>query len=529
MTLEKLYEIMQIKFLDSAIIEKMTSNDGDFGIVTRFLKIKAEALLAAINDGSFFDNAKVKEEFVNALHSMAYYSSRRIGITHEGIDKQEYDEFKETVEAAEKNVKVNLQALHDNIISEEPKSMTMDEFRNYLLEPSKIHKSEEFKKLENLFKNDDFLRYEKEYYNKTHQFTIAKTLVMSHAQILKGDALSIRKSLEENPKAIFDKKKLGFYNQILFSIRQGQMESLIKDLKERKSQVPEGPYKDTINAVCDKYLNWLEKFDKNVELTSAYVKDKISHPNTKTEGEFGGMIDELNRAKTTYNSSQYTEIIDMLEAINRPEPKRENFPLNAEQMYVVKLLTLRKLIYKYIDHKLDSGVKQNVYKKLAAVEKLNQNISERLKYLDTKIFSYGIKGNKIVSVPSDDPDVKTVTVDLSKVYHTYKSEVAESTALIELNNKNYKIPEPLEPSELKKQYEKVIRKHQDVNMEEMKNAHNCMSRIILSAMRHNKSLQEVKEYEEQQDRFWNHPVKRISKEAESAAQEAPNEAPQMNL
>lgn len=255
--------------------------------------------------------------------------------------------------------------------------------------------------------------------------------------------------------------------------------------------------------------------------------DANKYPNTRTADQFTDMIRELNGAKTKDSSPQYKEITDFLKVVNKPDQETNTVPLKPEQWYVVKLLMLRKLIRDYIDYKAENGVGQKEYKELAAVEKLNQSVSERLYYLDTEPFKYGLCNKKIVALPSTDPNVRTVEIDLKKLPLTYNSEVKVSIERI--NKKGYKIPEPVNEKDLKTQYAKVSKNHSNVNVEEMKNAHTCMSRIILSAMRHGKTLEEVKVFEKQQREFWEHPVKEIPKEIERTAQVANNVGPGVNF
>ena len=112
------------------------------------------------------------------------------------------------------------------------------------------------------------------------------------------------------------------------------------------------------------------------------------------------LIQKLKDAKTFYNSSAYKNIINVAEMLNKFEKlpatlggkKVEGLEnLDKKQQHAYKMFAIRDMVDKYLNHKAEEGVKQNVYGKLAAVEELHQFVSQRIRDLAPAPFEVGGK------------------------------------------------------------------------------------------------------------------------------------------
>ena len=104
---------------------------------------------------------------------------------------------------------------------------------------------------------------------------------------------------------------------------------------------------------------------------------EISGLNAPETDSLAAFAKELKDAKTTFNSNEYKMIISFTE--NWASARKEFHGDTPKKDAAAQLVCLKSAINAYLNHKGKDGVKKNVYKKLAAVEKLNQYVSEKLK------------------------------------------------------------------------------------------------------------------------------------------------------
>lgn len=216
------------------------------------------------------------------------------------------------------------------------------------------------------------------------------------------------------------------------------------------------------------------------------------------------MVKKLEGAKTTFNSGKYKDIITMVKFARDNEAWDGTENLDADQIYIVKLMAIKSRINKYINHKAADGVKQNSFKKLAAVEELNQLISTALD--ETAFGSFDYAG---VTINKGDHDItfqQEYDTFIKKHGDYYDEECHPKLASDETLLQNY--------NEAKGKY--------NTSLQEMQNVDRCMCRIVVSSMSHkNIPDDRISENMGMKLTFLKHPSVEIKKDKVKEA-DAPN-------
>jgi len=138
-----------------------------------------------------------------------------------------------------------------------------------------------------------------------------------------------------------------------------------KKLREKEEQTQEAkPQEETKKTIDTKdFLNRINGImdDEKEEIT---IEEKVAININKS-------IRDLESAKTLVNSDEYKELINSVKELKE---------LTTTEHFVIyrKLEEIGEKIDKYIDHKAKDGVKANTYKKLAAVQELNEWVSNTI-------------------------------------------------------------------------------------------------------------------------------------------------------
>lgn len=152
---------------------------------------------------------------------------------------------------------------------------------------------------------------------------------------------------------------------------------------------------------------------KYSELVKQY-EDKLNKLNTNTVNAFEKHRQSLINAKTKRNSKAYEDIIKAVEWVNNNATFDKGKDLNEVQRYVTKLLVIKNSINKYIEHKAEKGVNKNIGDKLAVVEALNVEVSNKLKDLREFVDPFTINGK--------DVDLRNIPISMyeerKKAYNT---------------------------------------------------------------------------------------------------------------
>ncbi len=111
--------------------------------------------------------------------------------------------------------------------------------------------------------------------------------------------------------------------------------------------------------------------------------------------EFGKL---LHNARTFWNSDEYNDIEDMVSAFGKgieisklPDKRVQKAAadLGEREQHALKLFLIKDKLDAYITHKAKDGVKPNVFKKLAEVERLNKFVADRLRELHPQDIKFG--------------------------------------------------------------------------------------------------------------------------------------------
>lgn len=154
--------------------------------------------------------------------------------------------------------------------------------------------------------------------------------------------------------------------------------------------------KDALEDEDDESLDEDEEDEYSFHESDLFDKEEenpqIPSININTVGAFTKFFDKLTAAKTRYNSGAYNNIVNYVKSINT---KAEKYDSNVPG-YAAKLIKTKELINDYLYHKASGGVKQNSFKKLAAVEVLNKEIDTRLKALSNALYGKNDKLRKTI-------------------------------------------------------------------------------------------------------------------------------------
>lgn len=216
-----------------------------------------------------------------------------------------------------------------------------------------------------------------------------------------------------------------------------------------------------------------------------------------TKNVFKAFRDELRAARTFFNSDEYDLLIDAVEAVNKSNKLSEAENLSDKKNYIVKMFGLKSYINNYLDHKAKDGVNQNVFKKLAAVEKLNAYVSaELLKYKDEPEFVINANSKKPIPV---NPGKFTITLKQEADKYLKNHNAADIESLTEIRGTDVG----------KELYESAHKVYTKVSEEDYMNVDTCMCRIIMRAK--NKKSKNLNEIEHMREQFQNHPANDVEK------------------
>lgn len=185
----------------------------------------------------------------------------------------------------------------------------------------------------------------------------------------------------------------------------GELRNNYKYYADMATQNPKG--------LVDAYLGSLSKIAAGIE--------KKQSINTKTVHMFDKHLQNLNNAKTKRNSKEYEALIRAVDIMNKTEKLEVGVVLDEKQLYAVKLLAIKSSINDYIAHKAKKGVNEHIGDKLAVVEELNKEVSQKLENLRGEVDPFTLNGKK---------------VDLSKLPITKAEEVEKARKA----NPNGRIP-----------------------------------------------------------------------------------------
>ena len=224
-------------------------------------------------------------------------------------------------------------------------------------------------------------------------------------------------------------------------------------------------YEKLSHGEIDKRMNedgsLIDEFDPQFRMTEVFAetitKAKEAHDRRNDDKELAKLGKKLEDAKTFVNSSEYKDIIKMVKAFDSQTKVPHTDSLKENEVQALKLKAIKNKVDEYIAHKAKDGVKQNVYKKLAAVEELNKYLCKRINKLAPEHFYIG---DKKYFLPEnvhenfldgiENPQLKD-KLDFEKQNGTFQEKY----------------------DAIKGQY--------NTSLDEYKNVQDCMGRIILSA------------------------------------------------
>lgn len=352
MNFEEFIMLMGLDFLeDKKIIQDLTKDGmnptlaGDLEDLNK----KSLALVNAINNNplSFVDGSMENEvtEFKEALNSISMYGDGTVSLDAPyGVSQEVAQEYAKRIKDACDNGFYNLNNAVKEAVANDPevKKYNRNERKRQKLEKAKEEqRAKEIAEQEK--KNRE--REEKE-----------------------------KKEAEERAKREAEEKRLAEEKA-----RKEEAERLAKEKARKEAEDKKNPIYISEQEKFEKYNNKdhnnFDDITGNVEKKHPRVTPKIQ--TVSTENAFTSFIDKLESAKTRYNSDEYKNIIKYLRSINTDaKPYDENYA-----GYAAKLIKTKEYINKYLDHKASTSVKQNAYKKLAAVEALNKEIEKRIEDL----------------------------------------------------------------------------------------------------------------------------------------------------
>lgn len=227
---------------------------------------------------------------------------------------------------------------------------------------------------------------------------------------------------------------------------------------------------------------------------------------TNLAGSFRDKIQALKDGKTRFNSSEYKDLINLVEHVSDSGAIKGTENLSDMQRYVAKLCLIKKQINKYLRHKAKNGVKQNVYGKLAAVEDLNREITARLAAIDVPVDKFGLDG-------------KTINLENLKKKLTYEDEVTAAKK----KNPEVNALKLMTNDELDGAWNAALEKYPAASRYNVELVDDCMCRIILKAEKKGYSAATLEEHLNIRKSFQENPAKKVV----TAEKEAQPVQPQM--
>jgi len=273
---------------------------------------------------------------------------------------------------------------------------------------------------------------------------------------LKGDELSRLEST------------LNFTADVLKTVKFNNKLEEIKPVEDNPNEINADikPVKNNNDSVIEENPNEIN-IDIKPEIVQASEKANKIETDEQQREKFAKLSTQLKDAMTKVNSKEYRKIITLIDKLATGDSDLET------------LMSTGVAINKYLAHKSKDGVKANVFKKLAAVEKVSKYIDKKLAPyagsddtfdIDDQILSAGdIKLGLAAKLKS----VSKKTLDAFK--ETYSAKQESKIEDIKKDNKT-------------KQLGKI-----------MKNANVCMNKIILDACENNPK--NVKDFEKMRKLF----------------------------
>ena len=155
------------------------------------------------------------------------------------------------------------------------------------------------------------------------------------------------------------------------------MEDDFRSLEIQRESYLEDYSLETIKGWIKPHIGYVPKEVEEAEQTEPEEQAEAPDLNEPETDSLASFAKELKDAKTTFNSDEYKAIISFADNWeNAPKAVHSDSPAKDK---AAQLVCIKTAINAYLNHKGKDGVKKNVYKKLAAVEKLNQFVSEKLK------------------------------------------------------------------------------------------------------------------------------------------------------
>lgn len=312
-----------------------------------------------------------------------------------------------------------------------------------------------------------------------------------------GDIYFSKSGLDENDVAAFKNQFITAMDSL-----KPNYDSVIKEIENEK-------FRDIVNKyqVQQEQMSAPREYDTRFDFLNPADIERRETYIDKTAGAFTSHINQLKDAKTFYNSSEYNEIIKAVEFANVYDKITTDASFADDKACVVKLLAIKEKIDKYLSHKAEDGVKQNSFKKLAAVEALNKEVTDRLNDLNVGFFRFQEK--------EFDKNAKTLT---------YGQEVRDCKQ----KNPNVVVPNPMSDDMAKNCISIAQRLYPSVDGNDIVNADNCMCRILLKAYKDDVSAKQINKLENMRKQLRINPVQEVKEPKKLEAATKPAQ-PQIGL
>lgn len=201
----------------------------------------------------------------------------------------------------------------------------------------------------------------------------------------------------------------------------------VKEAHNTEQAGPDVPKKDTQTASQvqpdNKVLTEVEKANL-----------RIDQFNDRMEEERNAFKQWAVRLKAIgkHDSDEYKDLIKTLEDVStkikkyKPEQTDAAANFNAmddNQIQAIKYAKVYVRISQYLDHKARRGVNRNAYEKLAAVEELNRRVSQVIRDLNPRPFSFKMDGKRC----DFNPSVIGVTYDDRMQLPAYKDKYLDTS------------------------------------------------------------------------------------------------------
>lgn len=296
-----------------------------------------------------------------------------------------------------------------------------------------------------------------------------------------------------------------------FSIKLGRAKEYVDVKDEKESGKGNTPWKTLllkrIEAIKVGEERVYQARPKVAEKLLAEQQKNVGKPKAvSAKGQFTNILEKLKNARTRFdNSDEYEAIITMVDFANTHDNWESGRGLNVEQRYITQILAIKNAVNKYINHKACDGVKQNSFKKLAAVEELNNMLTKFIGEVEFKPFTYA-----------------NTQVKREDYQFSFDEELAKSN-FKEIRGDQYNAPVMVSKELMQDQKTAINDRYPNANVKQMLNVDGCMCRIILSAMNHGKvSEKSINNLLKMRSEFLNNPAEKIAPDVGANAAEKGN-------